>query len=83
MANKWLAHVKKTMKSHKGKKFGDILKMAKKTYKGGADVEGSPSMSSGPLGSAASVGGRRRTRKGRKSRRGGMEEMKGMGMGMY
>jgi hypothetical protein len=67
MANKWLAHVKKTMKSHKGKKFGDILKMAKKTYKGGADVEGSPSMSSGPLGSAASVGGRRRkTRRGRK-----------------
>ena len=65
MANKWLAHVKKTMKSHKGKKFGDILKMAKKTYKGGADVEGSPSLSSGPLGNAAPVGGRRRkTRKG-------------------
>lgn len=83
MANKWLAHVKKTMKSHKGKKFGDILKMAKKTYKGGADVEGSPSMSSGPM-SPAPVGGRRRkTRRGRKSRKGGMEEMKGMGMGMY
>jgi hypothetical protein len=83
MANKWLAHVKKTMKSHKGKKFGDILKMAKKTYKGGADgsVEGSPSLSSGPM-SPAPVGGRRRTRKGRKSRKGGMD-MKGMGMGMY
>ena len=66
MANKWLAHVKKTMKSHKGKKFGDILKMAKKTYKGGADVEGSPSLSSGPLSTAAPVGGRRR-----KTRRGG------------
>ena len=72
MANKWLAHVKKTMKSHKGKKFGDILKMAKKTYKGGADVEGSPSMSSGPM-SPAPVGGRRKTRRGRKSRRGGMD----------
>jgi hypothetical protein len=73
MANKWLAHVKKTMKSHKGKKFGDILKMAKKTYKGGAEggVEGSPSLSTGPLGNAAPVGGRRRTRRGRKSRRGG------------
>jgi hypothetical protein len=71
MANKWLAHVKKTMKSHKGKKFGDILKMAKKTYKGGADVEGSPSLSSGPM-SPAPVGGRKRTRKGgRKSRKGG------------
>lgn len=84
MANKWLAHVKKTMKSHKGKKFGDILKMAKKTYKGGADVQGSPSLSTGSVNSAAPVGGRRRkTRRGRKSRKGGMEEMKGMGMGMY
>ena len=86
MANKWLAHVKKTMKSHKGKKFGDILKMAKKTYKGGADVEGSPSLSSGPM-SPAPVGGRKRTRKGgRKSRKGGNEMMNGMmgkGMGMY
>jgi hypothetical protein len=80
MANKWLTHVKKTMKSHKGKKFGDILKMAKKTYKGGAEggVEGSPSMHGGPLSGAAPVGGRRRkTRRGRKSRKGGM------GMGMY
>jgi len=78
MANKWLAHVKKTMKSHKGKKFGDILKMAKKTYKKGGNyygggeggVEGSPSLSTGPLGNAAPVGGRRR--RSRKTRRGGM-----------
>ena len=69
MANKWLAHVKKTMKSHKGKKFGDILKMAKKTYKGGADVQGSPSMDGGPLSTASPVGGRRKTRKGRKGSR--------------
>lgn len=88
MANKWLAHVKKTMKAHKGKKFGDILKMAKKTYKqsGGGDVTPSASLSTGPL-SPASVGGRR-TRKTRKGRKGGMDEMKGMGMmgsgyGMY
>lgn len=40
--------------------------MAKKTYKGGADVEGSPSLSTGPM-SPAPVGGRRRkTRRGRK-----------------
>jgi len=38
MANKWLTHVKKTMKAHKGAKFSAVLKMAKKTYKGGADV---------------------------------------------
>jgi hypothetical protein len=80
MANKWLAHVKKTMKSHKGKKFGDILKMAKKTYKGGAEVQGTPSLSTGSM-SPAPVGGRRR--KTRRGRKGGMEEMKGMGMGMY
>jgi hypothetical protein len=72
MANKWLAHVKKTMKSHKGKKFGDILKMAKKTYKGGAEVTPSSSLSGSPLNTAAPVGGRRRTRKSRKSRKGGM-----------
>ena len=73
MANKWLAHVKKTMKAHKGKKFGDILKMAKKTYKGGAegDVQGSPDLPTGPLGNAAPVGGRRRSRRSRKTRRGG------------
>lgn len=33
MANAWLAHVKSTMKSHKGMKFKDVLKLAKKTYK--------------------------------------------------
>jgi hypothetical protein len=78
MANKWLAHVKKTMKSHKGKKFGDILKMAKKTYKGGAEVTPSSSMSSGPM-SPAPVGGRRR--KTRRGRKGG--NMMGSGYGMY
>lgn len=67
--NKWLTHVKKTMKAHKGMKFGQVLKMAKKTYKGGAEggVEGTPSMTGGPLSGASPVGGRRRkTRRGRK-----------------
>jgi len=37
----WLSHVKKTMKSHKGMKFGQVLKLAAKTYKkhGGAESE--------------------------------------------
>ena len=85
MANKWLAHVKKTMKSHKGMKFGQVLKMAKKTYKGGADVQpysdfgaNADVSSSGPnnasiaapLHDAADVGGRRRrSRKTRRSRK--------------
>jgi hypothetical protein len=41
MANKWLAHVRKTLKlkKNKGKPFGAVLKSAKKTYKarGGAN----------------------------------------------
>jgi len=75
--------VKKTMKSHKGMKFGQVLKMAKKTYKGGADVAphtdfgGSADISSaGPNSSspfhpsdAAPVGGRRRSRKTRRGSR--------------
>jgi hypothetical protein len=83
MANKWLSHVKQTMKAHKGKKFSEVLKLAKKTYKGGADVQpfnsfgaGSDLSFAGP-GSASPTdsqagsptGGRRRTRRGRKSRK--------------
>jgi hypothetical protein len=91
MANKWLAHVKKTMKSHKGMKFGQVLKMAKKTYKGGADVQpysdfgaavdvssAGPNNASiaAPAHDAAGVGGRRRrSRKSRKTRRGGVGMM--------
>jgi hypothetical protein len=51
--SKWLAHVKKTMKAHKGKSLKQVLKMAKKTYKGGSQL--SPQ----PLG-----GGKRKTRRG-------------------
>ena len=71
MANEWLAHVKKTMKmkKHKGMKFGQVLKMAKKTYKGGGEVAAANEPSNTALPSAAAVGGKRRTR--RKSRRGG------------
>lgn len=70
MANKWLAHVKKTMKANKGKKFGEVLKMAKKTYskKGGADMpeEEMPMEET----SAPAAGRRRRGRKtARKTRR--------------
>jgi hypothetical protein len=89
MANKWLTHVKKTMKAHKGLKFGQVLKLAKKTYKGGADVQpfnsfgaGSDLAFAGPSSASptdplvgSTVGGRRRTRRGRKSRKGGMYKM--------
>jgi len=71
MANKWLAHVKKTMKAHKGLKFGQVLKMAKKTYgkKGGADEPVEESVSDVET-SAPAAGRRRRSRKtARKTRR--------------
>lgn len=72
--NPWMTHVKKTMKAHRGKSFTAILKMAKKTYKGGAEgAADRTSMSPMPVSSetGALVGGRRRkTRKGgRKSRK--------------
>jgi len=79
----WLSHVKKTMKSHKGMKFGQVLKLAAKTYKkggssmyGGSDVQGATEGSSSStldgslLSGSAPVGGRRRSRRGRKSRKG-------------
>jgi hypothetical protein len=74
--NPWLTHVKQTMKSHKGMKFGQVLKMAKKTYKkgkmsgGGGDVApaAAADLSGSSPGSTATGGSRRR--KGRKGRKG-------------
>lgn len=58
--SKWLAHVKKTMKAHKGKSLKAVLKMAKKTYKGGSALSPqSVSHETGPI-----AGGRRKTRRG-------------------
>jgi hypothetical protein len=62
--SKWLSHVKKTMKAHKGKSLKQVLKMAKKTYRGGAEPYEAPSTAS-PV-----SGGRRRTRKATKGRKG-------------
>jgi len=77
MANKWLTHVKKTMKAHKGAKFSAVLKMAKKTYKGGADVmpytdsgngadlyNGRATLQSSSQDAGPAGGRRRRTRRG-------------------
>jgi multimeric flavodoxin WrbA len=80
MANKWLVHVKKTMKQMKSRgqyKKGDGLKKvilaAKKTYskgkKGGAESESDEEMDADPAAHAAE-GARRRGRKtARKTRR--------------
>ena len=63
--SKWLSHVKKTMKANKGKSLKQVLKMAKKTYKGGAEPYEAPSTAS-----PVSGGGRRKTRKATKGRKG-------------
>jgi hypothetical protein len=79
MANKWLAHVKKTMKQMKSRgqyKKGDGLKKvilaAKKTYskgkKGGADEAESVSDTEEPA-AAPAEGARRRRKTARKTRR--------------
>ena len=68
--SKWMAHVRKTMKSHKGKSLKQVLKLAAKSYKskGGSYLTPSPAGGPGPL-----TGGRRHTRrstKGKKGRKG-------------
>jgi len=35
MANQWLTHVQRVMKTHPGQKFTKMLRIAKKTYKKG------------------------------------------------
>lgn len=62
--SKWLSHVKKTMKAHKGKSLKQVLKMAKKTYRGGAEPYEAPSTAS-PV-----SGGRRASRRTRKGKKG-------------
>ena len=64
--NRWMSHVRKTMKAHRGVPLSKVLKMAKQTYRGGAEPAADrTSMSPLP------VGGRRRktTKGGRKSRK--------------
>ena len=59
--SKWMVHVKKTIKAHKGVPLAKILKMAGKTYKGGAEEP----MKAGALSPLPLSGGRRKTRKGK------------------
>jgi hypothetical protein len=69
----WMSHVKKTMKANKGKSLMQVLKLAKKTYKKGGMKGGEAPVDEVPKDevSAPVTGGRRRTRKTKKSRKGG------------
>ena len=73
----WMSHVKRTMKANKGKSLMQVLKMAKKTYKksmkgGNAPAEVATEPPAGEASDTPKMGGRRRrTRKNKKSRKGG------------
>ncbi len=58
--NAWMTHLKKTMRAHKGKSLGQVMKLAKKTYKKTAKRGGA--LSPLPL-----KGGRRSSSRSRKS----------------
>ena len=62
----WMAHVKATMRSHRGLKLKQVLKLAKKTYK--------KSKRGGAVLTPATVGGKRRGTRRSRARRGGNEE---------
>ena len=62
----WMAHVKATMRAHKGLKLKQVLKMAKKTYK--KAKKGGAVLTPFPL-----AGAGKGSRGTRKSRRGGMD----------
>jgi hypothetical protein len=66
----WMAHVKATMRAHKGLKLKQVLKLAKKTYKKKSMRGGQAVITPDFVQSGA---GRRR-RGTRRSRRGGMYE---------
>ena len=70
--SKWLAHVKKTMRSNKGKSLKQVLKMAKKTYKGGSGPAYLSPVGVGQETGSLLKGGRktrRNTKKGKKGSR--------------
>ncbi len=64
----WMAHVKATMRAHKGLKLKQVLKLAKKTYKKKSMRGGQAVITPQFLGAG------RRRRGTRRSRRGGMYE---------
>ncbi len=67
----WMAHVKATMRAHKGLKLKQVLKLAKKTYKKKSMRGGSQ----GEILTPFPLAGAGRSRRGtRRSRRGGMYE---------
>ena len=88
--NKWMTHVRKTMKAHRGVPLSKVLKLAKKTYRGGAaegasdrttlsplPLSGGAALSPMPVASETGplVGARRKTSKGGK--KGGRKSHKG------
>jgi hypothetical protein len=65
----WIAHIKSVAKA-KGIKFGEAMKIASKSFKGGGNCGGSGMMEGGSGITVGPMGGRRRATK-KKQRRGG------------
>lgn len=62
--SRWMSHVMKTKRAHKGKSLKQVLKMASKSYKGGSALTPAPA-------NGQTAGRRRRsTRKSRKGKKG-------------
>ena len=68
--SKWMQHVMATKRANKGKDLTEVLKMASETYKKGGNMEGgSDSIVGGIASGASAVGGGKKTRKAKKSRK--------------
>jgi hypothetical protein len=67
MANAWLQHVAKFRQKNQSLSFKQLLKSAKKSYKGG-DVKPF-SANNGVSRYATTIGGRRKSRRNKRSRR--------------
>ena len=70
--SKWMQHVMATKRANKGKDLTEVLKMASETYKktGGATDSTDPG---GVASTVSPTGGAKKTRKAKKSRKGGSD----------
>ena len=76
----WISHIKSVAKA-KGIKFGEAMKIASKSFKGGGNCGGSGMMEGGSGITVGPMGGRRRATK-KKNRRGGSLYGFGAGSGV-
>lgn len=69
----WMKHVMETKRANKGKDLSEVLVIASKTYKKGGMEGGSDSTGGGVAAGATPLTGGKKTRKAKKSRKGGSD----------